>query len=248
MSPEVTVIIPTYNEAPCIETLLRRVLAVPVDKEIIVVNDGSTDGTGQILARLQDELPFRLLTQKRNYGKGCALRSGLAISRGDIILFQDADLEYSPEEYRMLLEPLRGGGASIVYGSRFLGAQRAPCSWHRFGNWIITALINRCFHVSLTDVETGHKAFRRQVIDSLSLQALRFEVEVEVTCKALRQGLMIWEVPISYQRRGYAEGKKVTWKDGVHAIWVIVQCWLEYRFLKSSRESYCLVSEMKAAS
>ncbi|MBI3011000.1 MAG: glycosyltransferase family 2 protein [Candidatus Omnitrophica bacterium] len=226
-SPQVSVIMAAYNEAPFIETVLRRVSAVPLDKEIIVVDDGSTDQTAAILARLEQELPIQVVRHPQNRGKGQAIQSALARSRGQIMLVQDADLEYDPEDYPALLKPLLEGQTTVVYGSRFLGAHRASSFGHRVGNWIITSLVNVLFHASLTDVETGYKAFRREVVDALSVRVSRFGFEVEFTCKAIRQGHTIFEIPVSYYGRSYAEGKKITWRDGVYALWVIFCCKLD---------------------
>jgi len=223
-APPVSVIVPVYNEERFIESVLRRVTVSPFEKEVIVVNDGSTDSTGHILARLERELPIRTLTHPSNQGKGSAVRSGIAASRGNILLIQDADLEYDPEDYPALLKPLTERRTAIVYGSRFLGAHRASYFWHRVGNWAITNLVNVLFNASLTDIETGYKAFRRTVLEPLSLRARGFEFEAEFTCKVLRSGQMIFEVPVSYYGRSYAEGKKITWKDGLQAVWVIVCC------------------------
>lgn len=230
MSSHVSIVIPVYNEADSIEAVLRKVAATDLDKEILVVNDGSTDATAAILARLEDALPIRVIRHPRNLGKGRAIRSGLARSQGDIILIQDADFEYDPSDYPALLNPLLEEHAQVVYGSRFLGPQRVRLSWHRLGNWIVTAMVNALFHASLTDVGTGYKAFRRTVAERLSLRASGFEFEVEFTCKALRLGYPIVEVPISYRGRSYAEGKKMTWTDGLWAVWVILYCRLNPQY------------------
>lgn len=222
--PQLSILVAAYNEAAFIEAVLRKVSAVPLEKEIIVVDDGSTDSTGAILTRLEQELPIQVVRHPRNLGKGSAIRSAFARSRGAIILIQDADLEYDPEEYPVLLKPLVEGRATVVYGSRFLGAHRASYFWHRLGNWIITTLINVLFNASFTDVETGSKAFRREVIEHLPLRASRFDFEVEFTCQIARRGHAVFEVPVSYYGRSYAQGKKITWWDGVCALWVIMRC------------------------
>lgn len=224
MAPRVSVVIPVYNEAPYLETVVRNVLASGIDSEVIVVDDGSTDGTGEILRRLAQETPIRVIAQARNAGKGAALHAGFQASRGEILLIQDADLEYDPEDYPALLKPLFERRASVVYGSRFLGPHRASYFWHRVGNWVIVLWVDLLFNASLTDVETGYKAFRREVLDGMSLRCPRFDFEVEFTCKLLRRGRLIFEVPVSYYGRTYAEGKKITWKDGVRALWVIGCC------------------------
>ncbi|MBI4342352.1 MAG: glycosyltransferase family 2 protein [Candidatus Omnitrophica bacterium] len=224
MADLVSVLMPVYNEAPFIEPIVRKVCASPVEKELIVVDDGSTDGTGAKLERLARELPLRVITHARNQGKGRAIRSAIEHSRGDILLIQDGDLEYDPEDYPVLLKPLFDRRTEVVFGSRFLGAHRASYFWHRVGNWVLTTLVNLLFNASLTDVETGFKAFRREVLEGLSLRAIGFEFEVEFTCRILRRRHMIFEVPITYYGRSYAEGKKITWKDGVYALWVILGC------------------------
>ena len=220
----VSILVPVYNEERFLEQVLRKVHAAPFDKELIVVDDGSRDGTKGILARLSRELPLTVLTHERNRGKGCAVRTAIKASRGSILLIQDADLEYDPEDYPALLKPIVEGRTKVVYGSRFLGAPRASYFWHRAGNWIITMMVDLLFNASLTDVETCYKAFRREAVASLPLRARSFELEVEVTCKLLRTGQMILEVPIAYYGRTYAEGKKITWKDGVYALWIILCC------------------------
>jgi glycosyltransferase involved in cell wall biosynthesis len=222
--PLLSVIVPVYNEERYLEQVLRKVVATPYGKEILVVNDGSTDATGRILQRLSRELPIRVLTHERNRGKGRAIRTGIEASRAAILLVQDADLEYDPADYPALVQPMLEGRAEVVYGSRFLGRQPASYFLHRIGNWVITAMVNLCFGGSLTDAETCYKAFRRERIASIPLRAMGFEFEVEVTCKLLRQRVRILEVPVSYYGRTYAEGKKITWKDGMQALWVIACC------------------------
>lgn len=228
--PDVSILIPAHNEARTIEHVLRKVAAVPLDKELIVVDDGSTDGTSDILGRLALTLPLRVISHATNRGKGQAIRSAIDASRGRILLIQDADLEYDPEDYPVLLKPIREGRVTVVYGSRFLGAHQASYFWHRVGNWMITFATNLLFNASLTDVETGYKVFRREIVERMALRAQGFEFEVEFTCKILRAGQSIFEVPISYYGRSYAEGKKITWKDGVHALWVILLCRLNPRY------------------
>ena len=224
MAELVSVLMPVYNEERFIEPVVRKVCASPIEKEVIVVDDGSTDGTGAVLERLARELPLRVVTHERNLGKGRAIRSALEVSRGAILLIQDGDLEYDPDDYPVVLKPLFARRAEVVFGSRFLGAHRASYFWHRVGNWVITTLVNLLFNASLTDVETGSKAFRRSALEGLTLRAKRFEFEVEFTCKILRRRHMIFEVPVAYYGRSYAEGKKITWKDGVYALWVILGC------------------------
>ena len=222
--PEVSVLIPAYNEEQTLEVVLRKVSAMRLSKELLVVDDGSTDGTRALLARLADELPIQIITHPRNLGKGQAIRSALAASHGRFLLIQDADFEYDPDDYPALLKPLLEERAPIVYGSRFLGPHRASYFWHRLGNGLITFLVNVLFNASLTDVETGYKAFRRDLAERVRLRSAGFEFEVEFTCKLLRLGHTIFEVPVSYYGRSYAEGKKITWRDGVRALWVILCC------------------------
>ena len=213
-----SVIVPVYNECASVEAALRRVAAVPIEKEIIVVDDGSTDGCREILDRLASELPIQVHGHPKNLGKGAAVQTGLRAAGGAIVLIQDADLEYDPDDYPALLRPIQTGRADVVYGSRFLGPHRASYFWHRLGNWIVTTFVNVLFNSSLTDVETGYKVFRREVIQGIRLRSKGFEFEIEITCKLLRGGRTIFEVPISYYGRTYAEGKKITWRDGLVAL------------------------------
>ena len=230
MPPYVSILVPAYNEERSIEAVLRKVWSTPVDKELIVIDDGSTDATPAILARLRQELPIQVITHPTNLGKGHAIRSGLSRSRGEIVLLQDADFECDPRHYPDLLTPFAERHATVVYGSRFLDGRHVSAGWHRLANRVITSFVNVLFGASLTDAETGFKLFRREVATSLSLRATSFEFEVEFTCKVLRQGHAILEVPVAYARRTYAEGKKITWKDGVIALWVILRCRLDPRY------------------
>ena len=222
-APAVSILIPAYNEAPTIDRLLEKVVAHRNGAEIIVADDASTDGTGAILDRWAAQGTIRLIRHAKNQGKGAAVRSALAQAQGEIILIQDADLEYDPEDYPVLLKPLLTRRAEVVFGSRFLGAHRASYVWHRLGNWLLTNCVNVLFNASLTDMETGYKAFHRTVLEGMTLQARGFEFEPEFTCRVLRRGHLIFEVPISYYGRTYAEGKKITWQDGFHALWTIVR-------------------------
>ena len=219
----VSIIIPVYNEERSIEPVLRKVVSVAQGMEIVVVDDGSVDGTPGILQRLSRELPIRVVTHPHNRGKGAAIHTALSSVRGEIVLIQDADFEYDPEEYPILLKPLQQGRVAVVYGSRFLGSHQAIYFWHRLGNWVITNVVNLLFNASLTDVETGYKAFRRDVLDGVTLRARSFDFEVEFTCKLLRAGRAMFEVPISYYGRTYAEGKKITWRDGLTALATILR-------------------------
>ena len=233
----VSIIIPVHNEARFLELVVRTVTASPINKEIVIVNDGSTDDSGAMLDRLQEELSLTVLTHPRCLGKGSAIRTGIAASHGSIILIQDADLEYDPEDYPTLLGPLLKGRASIVYGSRFLRAHRVSDVWYRAGNWIITMLVNLLFNASLTDVETGYKAFRRDVLNGLQLRAMGFEFEIELTCRLLRSGQSICEMPIAYDDRTHAEEKNITWIDGVYALWVILRCRLTPASMRAAAQA-----------
>jgi glycosyltransferase involved in cell wall biosynthesis len=226
-----SIVIPAYNERPTVEELLRRVAAAPlpagVEREVVVVDDGSTDGTRELLRALAaagEPLPFRLIEQPRNRGKGAAIRTGLAAAAGDFLVVQDADLEYDPREYPKLLQPILDGEADVVYGSRFLGGpHRALFFWHYLGNRFLTTLSNVFTDLNLTDMETCYKVFRREVLDGLELRSDRFGIEPELTAKVARRGARIYEVPISYRGRTYAEGKKIGWRDGLAAIWAILR-------------------------
>jgi glycosyltransferase involved in cell wall biosynthesis len=227
---KLSIVIPVYNEAATVEKLLVRVVGAPlpegVEREIVVVNDASTDGTQQKLQELQaaGEIEFRLFDHQVNQGKGAALRTGFAQVTGDIVLIQDADLEYHPDEYPRLLQPILSGDADVVYGSRFGGGpQRVLFFWHYVGNRMLTLLSNMFTDLNLSDMETCYKVFRREVLDQLELRSNRFAIEPEITAKIAKQKVRIFEIPISYYGRTYAEGKKIGWKDGVAAIWAIVR-------------------------
>ena len=222
--PRLSIVIPVYNERATIEEVLKRVQAVPLDKEVVVVDDGSTDGTGELLRSLHDP-GVRVIVQTPNRGKGAALRRGFAEARGAIVIVQDADLEYDPADYAQLLEPIERGVADVVYGSRFLGGpHRVLLFWHSVGNHLLSMLSNMLTNLNLTDVWTCYKVFRAEVLQSLTLREDRFGFEAEVTAKIARGHWRIYEVPISYHGRTYAEGKKITWKDGVRGVW----CTLRY--------------------
>ena len=224
--PRLSVVIPVYNERATVEELLKRVQAVPLDKEIVIVDDGSTDGTRELLAGLgAADGSVRVFLQPANRGKGAALRRGFAEARGAVVLIQDADLEYDPTDYPTLLEPIERGVADVVFGSRFLGGpHRVLFFWHSVGNWVLTTLSNMLTNVNLTDVWTCYKVFRAEVLRAITLKEDRFGFEAEVTAKVARRRWRIYEVPISYHGRTYAEGKKITWKDGVRGVW----CTLRY--------------------
>ncbi len=233
---KLSVIVPVYNETATIREVLKRVVQSPVTKEVIVVDDGSTDGTADLLkdldtlnASLANEFPsasfeLKVLFHHRNQGKGAAIRTALGTITGDLVLVQDADLEYDPVEYPTLLGPILDGKADVVYGSRFLGfPHRVLFFWHMVGNKFLTLLSNMFTNLNLTDMETGYKVFRAEVLKSLTLRSNRFDFEPEVTAKIARQGARIYEVPISYAGRTYAEGKKANWKDGIAALWAILR-------------------------
>jgi glycosyltransferase involved in cell wall biosynthesis len=223
--PLLSVVMPVFNERTTVEEIIRRVLAVPLRIELIVVDDGSTDGTGEILQRLQGELHFTLARQA-NAGKGAALRRGLASIGGDIVVIQDADLEYSPEEYPELIDLIRTGKADVVYGSRFLGRHRVFLFTHYLGNRIVTLATNVLYNTMLTDMETCYKVMRTDVVRSFTLESNGFGIEPEITAKIFKRGYRVYEIPITYAGRGYDEGKKITWTAGLVALWVLVK----YRF------------------
>jgi glycosyltransferase involved in cell wall biosynthesis len=222
---KLTVVIPVFNEKNTIEEILRRVQAVDVDidKEIIIVDDGSTDGTREILQRLASPA-IKIILHEKNAGKGGALQTGFSHAEGDVVLVQDADLEYDPREYPALLEPILDGRADVVYGSRFLGGpHRVLFFWHYVGNRTLTTFSNMLCNLNLTDMETCYKVFKREILQKISLKSKRFGVEPEITAKVAKLKCRIYEVPISYSGRDYAEGKKIGWKDGVAAFFHIIR-------------------------
>jgi len=222
----VSVIIPCFNERNTIEKTIAAVCSAPIhDKEIIIVDDFSQDGTREIIAQKIDSRVDRVIYHETNQGKGAALRSGIAAATKDVVIIQDADLEYDPQDYPILLEPLIQGKADVVYGSRFMGSKshRVVYYWHRVGNLILTTLSNMFTNINLTDMETCFKAFRREVIRSINIEENRFGFEPEITAKISKMGLRIYEVGISYYGRTYAEGKKAGWKDGFRAIYCILK-------------------------
>jgi glycosyltransferase involved in cell wall biosynthesis len=225
-SMKVSVVIPCFNEQATIEQIVRAVRAAPLnDVEIIVVDDGSTDGTVAVLKEKVSSVADRIIYEPRNCGKGAALRAGFASATGDVIVVQDADLEYSPCDYPVMLEPIFSGKADAVFGSRFMGGRehRVLYFWHMVGNKFLTLLSNMFTNLNLTDLETCYKAFRAPLVKSLNLRENRFGFEPEVTAKLAKAKCRIYEVGISYNGRTYKEGKKVNWKDGVHAIFAILR-------------------------
>ena len=220
---KLSIVVPVYNETRTIEQVLNRLVEVPYEKEIIVVDDGSTDGTSDVLERCSHP-EVKVCRHEKNMGKGAALRTAFAEMSGDIAIIQDADLEYDPKDYPRLLEPILAGHADVVYGSRFLGGpHRVLLFWHYAGNKLITLLSNVMTNLNLTDMETGYKVFRADVIKGLNLKSNRFGCEPEITAKVAKRGYRIYEVPISYYGRTPSEGKKITWKDGLAALLHIIR-------------------------
>lgn len=227
-SSVLSIIVPVYNEENTLLPLLKKVRSVKLfglRKEMIIVNDGSRDGTAAILRSLK--MPnTKVLHHERNRGKGAAIRTAISLATGDYVIIQDADLEYDPLDYEKVLEPLLQGKADVVYGSRFMGPHRAFLFWHSLGNKFLTLITNLLYNTILTDMETCYKAFRGDVIRGLVLRSDRFDFEPEVTAKVLKKGYRLFEVPISYNGRSYEEGKKITWRDGLIALY----CLIWYRF------------------
>ncbi len=223
-----SVIIPVYNERATIREILRQVRMVGLADEIIVVDDGSTDGTREILAEEARNGDLRVIFHERNMGKGAAVRTGIAHATGDILLIQDADLEYDPRDYPNLIRPILEGRAAVVYGSRFLGPRKAMLFWHMIGNKFLTMVTNLLYDAILSDMETGYKVFRAEVVRGIPLRARGFEFEPEITAKILKRGYRIFEVPISYYGREFKEGKKIRpIRDGLKALWTLIK----YRFV-----------------
>ena len=225
-SPLLSVVMPVYNERETIDEIVSRVMAIPMRVELVVVDDCSTDGTRAHLGELQKQFGFTLLLQPHNQGKGAALRRGFAAVTGDIVAIQDADLEYSPEELPSLAQLIIEGRADVVYGSRFLGQHRVFLFTHYLGNQLLTLITNVLYNTMLTDMETCYKVMRREVLDSMTLTSNGFGIEPEMTAKIFKRGFRVYEIPITYDGRSYEEGKKIGWKDGVVALWVL----LKHRF------------------
>jgi glycosyltransferase involved in cell wall biosynthesis len=225
-----SILIPVFNEVQTIEEIIRRVRAADscgLEKEIIVVNDASTDGTGDLLKKIQQAGGVKVVSHPYNRGKGAALRTALEQATGEIVVIQDADLEYDPADYPVLLKPILDGRADVVYGSRFLaGTHRVLLFWHFMANKFLTLLSNLFCNLNLSDMETGYKVFRRKCVEGLTLNAERFGIEPELTAKLARRHFRFYETPIGYSGRDYSEGKKIGWKDGLAALWFIFR----YRF------------------
>jgi glycosyltransferase involved in cell wall biosynthesis len=223
----ISIVIPVFNEVKTISTVLEQVEAVnlPFVKEILIVDDFSTDGTRDLLQKLHDNGNHKIIFHSENYGKGAALKTGFAQARGDIIIIQDADLEYNPEEYPKLIQPILDGKADVVYGSRFMGSEphRVIYFWHYIGNTFLTLLSNMLTNLNLTDMETCYKAFKKEVLTQIEIEEKRFGFEPEITAKVAKLNCRIYEVGISYSGRSYQEGKKIGWRDGFRALWCILK-------------------------
>jgi len=226
--PLLSVVMPVYNERATVEEIVARVLAVPLRIELVAVDDASSDGTRDVLQRLAREHGFKLLLQEKNRGKGAAVRRGIAEAQGDVIVVQDADLEYSPEEYPELIDLIVRGKADAVFGSRFIGRHRCFLFTHYLANLFLNLVTNVLYNTTMTDMETCFKAVRADLLKALELKSDRFGIEPEITAKLFKRGARVYEVPITYEGRDYSEGKKISWKDGFPALWTLVK----YRFTR----------------
>lgn len=225
---KISVIIPAYNEINTIEEILRRVQATGIPDEILVVDDGSVDGTRDVLQSLDGQGIIRVIMHEKNLGKGAAVTTGIKAASGDVMIIQDADLEYDPRDYPALFKPIQENIAEVVYGSRFLGGPRRPTMfWHMVANKMLTLMTNILYNNILTDMETGYKVFTRQAVEGITIHARRFDFEPEFTAKVLKRKTRIFEVPISFNPRDYSEGKKIKLKDAFEAVWTLIK----YRFV-----------------
>jgi glycosyltransferase involved in cell wall biosynthesis len=224
--PLLSVVMPVYNERATVEEIVERVLAVPLRIELVAVDDASTDGTRELLQQLAQRHGFKLVLQERNRGKGAAVRRGIAETTGEVIVVQDADLEYSPEEYPDLLDLIVAGKADAVFGSRFIGRHRCFLFTHYLANLFLNLVTNVLYNTTMTDMETCFKAIRADILKALPLRSDRFGIEPEITAKLFKRGARVYEVPITYEGRDYADGKKISWRDGFPALWTLVK----YRF------------------
>ena len=229
MAMKLSVIMPIYNEINTLEEIIKRVEKTGLADEIVLVDDGSRDGTRDLVRKYQTQPGFVVILHEKNQGKGAAVKSGFAAASGDVFLIQDADLEYDPREYKKLLEPIEEGIADVVYGSRFLGAsRRVAMFWHMVANKLLTLFTNILYDTILSDMETGYKVFRREVVEDMTIHAKRFEFEPEFTAKILKRKYRIFEVPITFNPRDYSEGKKIGLRDAFEAIWALIK----YRFVE----------------